>query len=134
MVVFNHIGYAVTNIRWYLDEFLIPLFLPMKVGEIIEDPIQQVRVAFVTLQGGVKIELIEPMTDTSPVSRILLAKRGGLYHLCYSVDNIDEEIKYFSNKGCRKISGPTPAAGFEGRRIAFLYTPQSDIIELVEQV
>jgi hypothetical protein len=30
------------------------------------------------------------------------------------------------------VSGPTPAVAFDGRRIAFLSTPQRDIILLVE--
>ena len=33
---------------------------------IVEDPIQRVRIAFATLAGGERIELIEPLDDTSP--------------------------------------------------------------------
>jgi len=92
-----------------------------------------VRVAFVTLNGGARIELIEPIDDTSPVSRFLTDRRGGLYHVCYSTDSLEESIADFRGRRCMLFSGPTPAAAFDGRRIAFMLTPQRDIVELVER-
>ena len=133
MPILDHIGYVVADIEEYLETFFIPLFKPSHVSKIITDPLQQVRVAFVTLQEGSRIELLQPTSKTSPVSNILEAKKGGLYHVCYSVANIEQAITRFCNKGCLHISGPMPAVAFNGRRIAFLYTPQSDVIELVEQ-
>ena len=83
--------------------------------------------------GGVQIELIQPLDESSPVSKILKSKRGGLYHLCYVAEQeLGQEIERFQRKGCLLISGPTPATAFSGRRVAFLYTPQYDIIELIE--
>jgi methylmalonyl-CoA/ethylmalonyl-CoA epimerase len=129
----DHIGYAVANIRDYLEAFFVPLFRPIAVSAIVEDPLQRVRVAFATLAGGERIELIEPMGDSSPVSKIVEdRRRGGLYHLCYSTDSLEQAIDHFRRNGCMVISGPTPAAAFEGRRIVFLFTPHSDLIELVE--
>jgi methylmalonyl-CoA/ethylmalonyl-CoA epimerase len=128
----DHIGYAVADIEKYLEEFFIPVFRPQTIGLIVEDPIQRVRVAFVTLKGGARIELIQPVDESSPVSKILKNRRGGLYHLCYLVEQLEQEIERFRGKRCLLISGPTPAAAFGRRRIAFLYTPQFDIIELVE--
>jgi glyoxalase/bleomycin resistance protein/dioxygenase superfamily protein len=131
-VRFHHVGYAVTSISDYLESFFVPLFTPIEVSPIVEDSVQRVRVAFATLTGGEVIELIEPMDDSSPVSQYLTDRRGGLYHLCYSTDSLEEAIEQFRSKRCMVFSGPTPAAAFEGRRIAFLFTPQRDIIELVE--
>jgi methylmalonyl-CoA/ethylmalonyl-CoA epimerase len=67
------------------------------------------------------------------VRRILKSDRGGLYHLCYTVEDLEGELARFRRHGCVKISGPTPAVAFGGRRIAFLFTPQRDIIELLER-
>ena len=66
MLRFDHIGYAVKSIQNYLEEFYVPLFEPASVGPIVTDLEQRVRVAFVTLDGGEQIELIEPLGEDSP--------------------------------------------------------------------
>lgn len=128
----DHIGYAVADIEDYATKFLLPLFGPASVSPVVEDPLQQVRIAFVTLKGGVRIELIQPLGESSPVNNILRARRGGLYHLCFTVDRLEPEIERFRQQRCLLVSGPTPAVAFQGRRIAFLLTPQADLIEFVE--
>ena len=130
-VRFDHIGYAVVNITEYLDEFFVPLFEPIDVTPIVQDPVQRVRIAFATLAGGGRIELIEPLDGTGPVSQYITDRRGGLYHLCYAADSLENAIAAFRRKRCMVFSGPTPAAAFGGRRIVFLLT-QRDMIELVE--
>ena len=69
---------------------------------------------------------------TSPVSAVLQRGRGGLYHVCYAVEDLEAQIEKFYQAGCAVVSGPNPAVAFGGRRVAFLYTPQDDLIELVE--
>jgi methylmalonyl-CoA/ethylmalonyl-CoA epimerase len=128
----DHIGYAVADIEDYVEKFLVPLFGPESVSSVVEDPLQQVRIAFATLKGGERIELIQPVGESSPVNNVLNARRGGLYHLCFRVERIESEIERFREQGCLLVSGPTPAAAFQGRRIAFLLTPQADLIEFVE--
>jgi len=129
---FHHIGYAVKSIQGYLDDFLSPMFSPIRVTEPVADPIQQVTVCFVTMQGGTVIELVEPLGEKSPVNSIIGSSRGGLYHLCYEVDDLDEQVRRFRAKGCLPLGKPVPAAAFDGRRIVFLLTPQKDLIEFVE--
>ena len=129
---FHHVGYAVRDIRAYLDEFLRPLFAPVSVGELISDPIQQVTVCFVTMRGGTVIELVEPLGEKSPINSIIGSSRGGIYHLCYEVEDLDQQVRRFRAKRCLALGKPVPAAAFEGRRIVFLMTPARDLIELVE--
>jgi methylmalonyl-CoA/ethylmalonyl-CoA epimerase len=129
---FHHIGYAVASIETYLGDFMTPLFAPVKVSEPVADPIQQVRVCFVEMQGGTVIELVEPLGEHSPVRAFIGGRRGGLYHLCYEVDDLAAEITRFRRKRCLPLGGPVPAAAFAGRRIVFLMTPQHDLIELIE--
>jgi len=128
---FHHVGYAVRDIQSYLDNFMTPLFRPLRVSEAVADPIQQVRVCFVEMPGGTVIELVEPLGDTSPVMELVGSQRGGLYHLCYEVDDLDAEIARFRGKRCMPLGKPVPAAAFDGRRIVFLLTPQRDLIELL---
>jgi len=130
---FHHIGYAVKDIRRYLDDFLIPLFAPLSVTEPVADPIQQVTVCFAEMPGGALIELVEPFGDDSPVHSIIGSNRGGLYHVCYEVDDLEAEIKRFRAKRCMPLGKPVPATAFGGRRIVFLLTPERDLIEFVER-
>lgn len=128
----DHVGYAVASISDYVESFVNPLLDPAGVSKVVEDPLQRVRIAFVTLASGERIELIEPLDDDSPVSKYLADRRGGLYHVCYATDSLEQTIDEFRRRRCMLFSGPTPAPAFDGRRVAFLFTPQRDIIELVE--
>ena len=128
---FHHVGYAVRNIQAYLDEFMLPLFRPVRVREAVADPIQKVRVCFVEMQGGTVIELVEPFGEESPVKDIIGSQRGGLYHLCYEVDDLDATIARFRARRCMPLGRPVQAAAFGGRRIVFLLTPQRDLVELL---
>jgi len=129
---FHHIGYAVASIQAYLDEFLVPLFAPVEVSEPVADALQKVRVCFVQMQGGTVIELVEPLTGDSPVRSMIGSKRGGLYHQCYEVDDLEGTIARFRDKRCLPLGRPVPASAFGGRRVVFLMTPQHDLIEFVE--
>jgi methylmalonyl-CoA/ethylmalonyl-CoA epimerase len=131
-VRFHHVGYAVESIDQYLNDFMVPLFAPVSVSETFTDHTQQVRVCFVEMQGGTVIELVEPLGPDSPVNDVIGSTRGGVYHLCYEVDDLDAVIKTFRKKRCMPLGAPVPAAAFNNRRIVFLLTPQRDLIELVE--
>jgi len=129
---FHHIGYAVASIRQYLDDFIIPLFDPVSISTPVTDPIQQVTVCFVEMRGGTVIELVEPVAADSPVNKVIGSSRGGMYHTCYEVDDLDAEVRRFRTKRCLPLGKPVPAAAFDGRRIVFLMTPEHDLIEFVE--
>ena len=129
---FHHVGYAVESIDRYLNDFLVPLFAPESVSGTFADEIQQVSVCFAQMQGGTVIELVEPLGPNSPVNDVIGSTRGGVYHLCYEVDDLDAVVKTFRQKRCMPLGAPVPAAAFNNRRIVFLMTPQRDLIELVE--
>ncbi len=69
---FHHLGMACRNIAAELPELAIVGYRPE--GPIFEDPIQQVRIQFVS-GGGPRLELIEPADAQSPVQGILEARR-----------------------------------------------------------
>jgi methylmalonyl-CoA/ethylmalonyl-CoA epimerase len=132
-VRFHHIGYATADIDRYVEEFFRPVFAPLSISPKVSDPVQRVTVCFARMQGGAVIELVEPFGDNSPVASVIETERGGVYHLCYEVDDLDREIAACRRKRCLPVSRPVPAAAFGGRRIVFLLTPQRDLIELVEK-
>ena len=129
---FHHVGYAVKSIEDYLNDFMVPLFAPVSVSETYADQIQQVSVCFAEMQGGTVIELVEPLGPDSPVNKVIGSTRGGIYHICYEVDDLDATLTSFRKKRCMPLGAPVPAIAFDNRRIVFLMTPQRDLIELVE--
>jgi len=129
---FQHIGYAVADIAAYRRDFFDALFQPEAVSEPIADPIQRVRVCFARMIGGTVIELVEPMGDDSPLGSVIGSARGGIYHLCYEIADLDAAIARFRAKRCMPLAHPTPAVAYDGRRIVFMITPQRDLIELLE--
>lgn len=129
---FHHVGYAVADIDRYLKDVLLPIFAPPRVSPVYADPIQRVRVLFAEVSPGTLIELVEPLDEGSPVTRFIGDARGGLYHLCYEVEDLDAAVKRFRRHRCLPLGPAAPAVAFGGRRIVFLMTPQRDLIELVE--
>jgi methylmalonyl-CoA/ethylmalonyl-CoA epimerase len=116
---FEHIGVAVKSI-----ERISP------GSEVTTDPVQKVSVAFVSVHG-MELELIEPSGDDSPVMGSL--RKGVKWlHLCYAVPDIDAAIAECRNHGFHCIARPVPAAAFEQRRIAWVYSSEYGLFELLE--
>ena len=129
----HHIGIVTEDIESGIQRYKAMFgFIP--VTEVIEDPVQKVSV--VLLSGpevdSVPVELIAPLADDSPVSKILKGNVR-LYHLCFLVEDIEEALRNFRSHGAIIISRPVPAKLFEGKRIAFVYTPDKYVVELLEK-
>jgi hypothetical protein len=116
----HHIGLAVHDIA-----------VVWPTARVVIDPNQNVKVAFVSLHGQ-NIELIEPLSNDSPISQSL-RKGGKLVHLCYSVDDIDSAIVHGTTRGYRCIGEPVQAVAFHQRRIAWLFHREFGLFELVER-
>ena len=117
----QHIGLAVRDIDQSLRQYASILGFASST-EVIEDKTQQVRIVFIQVSENVSIELIEPTTPNSPVAR-LVEQGGGVYHLCYAVEDIDKALLLARSGGAVVISEPVPAVAFDGRRVAFLILP-----------
>lgn len=128
-----HVGVAVPSLDAAADK-LGALFGYRVVSGPFDDPIQKVRVNFLahSAQDVAEIELIAPLSDDSPVKSMLAKGSGGAYHLCFETSDIEAALAHAKSNGCIIVSGPVPAVAFEGRRIAWLYTPARQLFELVE--
>lgn len=128
----HHIGFVVAEIRSSIQAFRVSLGAAWD-GSIYEDPNQKVKVAFLAtspLQG--QIELVEPARADSPVTKFLLERGGGLHHLCYEVQNLEQALTVFKARGAVIAKRPLPAVAFEGRRIAWIVTAEKLLVELLE--
>jgi methylmalonyl-CoA/ethylmalonyl-CoA epimerase len=129
----HHVGFVVSSIVDEIESFAASVGATWD-GKVFDDPLQQARVAFLQPAFSMEaaIELVEPMVEQSPVSRFL-ARGGGLHHLCYEVDDLDEELKRARTRGGLVVKQPLPAVAFNGRRIAWVVTGNRLVIEYLER-
>ena len=106
------------------------LGLPISAEETVTA--ENVRLVMVPL-GDTRLELLEPTSDDSSVSRFL-AKRGeGLHHLCIRVPDLSAAVETLKADGVRLVSEQIKT-GAGGHRYVFIH-PQSAggvLLELVE--
>jgi methylmalonyl-CoA/ethylmalonyl-CoA epimerase len=128
-----HIGVAVPSLT-PATESLSTLFGYKIVAGPFEDPIQKVVVNFLGQSDSdiAEIELIAPISDESPIRSLLKKSGGGAYHLCFETSDIEAALSHATENGCVVVSHPVPAVAFQGRRIAWIYTPTRQLFELVE--
>lgn len=126
----DHIGIATNGIddaaRFYRDS------LGLEVAEIEEVASQKVRVAMLPL-GESRIELLEPTSADSPISKFL-AKRGpGIHHVAVRVEDIRAALSELKGKGARLID-EEPRVGAGGCLVAFIHPSSTGgvLLELVE--
>ena len=131
--VLHHLGFVVKSISKVAEEFAASMSARWE-GEIIHDPLQQVKVAFFLSVDGRNpvFELVEPASESSPVSNFL-KKSGGLHHVCYEVDDLDSALQRAQRSGWAIASTPRPAVAFNGRRIAWVCSKTRLLMELLER-
>ena len=126
----DHIGIATGGIAEVVNFYREALGL--KIEEIEEVAEQKVRVAMLPI-GESRIELLEPTTDDSPISKFL-AKRGpGIHHVAIQVENIRESLSKMKEEGARLID-EEPRMGAGGCLVAFVHPSSTGgvLVELVE--
>ena len=117
---FEHAGIAVRSIN---DS--------VKGVEKTEDPIQRVNVAFIHI-NNFKIELIEPISEKSPVTKTL-EKGQSLYHLCFRVPNMKRALETARKHGFHCIARPVPAKAFDDSNVAWVFSKVYGLFELIEK-
>ncbi len=113
----DHVGIAVHSLdeasRFYRDALDLT---PSETEEISQ---QKVRVAFFQM-GEVRIELIEPTSDDSPIAKFLKRNGPGLHHVAYRVGDLSATLRSLASAGVRLID-ETPRDGAHGMKIAFIH-------------
>lgn len=120
---FHHIGLAVKNLDAFAELFNKKLGIDFEPYEQVES--QKVKVAF--SEAETMLELVEATQERSPQFPLLLHpilahiknKGEGLHHICFSVDNMEEALAYFSAKGV-KLLNKEPILGAKQKRIVFI--------------
>ncbi len=108
------------------------LGLELDGTETVED--QGVAVAFLPV-GEARIELLEPVSEDTPVGRFLARRGEGLHHICYEVEDLAAKLEELRSLGARVLDG-YPRRGAEGKLVAFLHPASANgvLVELSEKV
>ena len=117
----NHIGIAVQSLDETLPFYRDGLKMPFCGIEEVAD--QKVRVAMLGI-GESKIELLEPTSPDSPISKFLDKNGPGIHHIAYEVDDVAQAIEQMIAEGARMVD-QVPRDGAHGTRIAFVHPKSS---------
>lgn len=127
----DHIGIAVRNLDEVIPYYTETLGCPLlKIEEVAS---QKVRVAFIDA-GNIKLELLEPMEESSPIFKFMEKRGEGIHHIAFGVENIEQRMAELREKGVQLLSeNAKPGAG--GAMVAFLHPKSSNgvLYELCEK-
>jgi methylmalonyl-CoA/ethylmalonyl-CoA epimerase len=126
----NHLGIATKGIDEALKFWEDALGLENVHTEIVED--QKVRVAMLPI-GESRIELLEPTSEDSPITKFLEKRGGGIHHIAVEVEDINAALLKLKQQGARLID-ENPRVGAEGCLVAFVHPSSANgvLLELVQ--
>jgi methylmalonyl-CoA/ethylmalonyl-CoA epimerase len=126
----DHIGIATRQIDEALGLWRDTLGLSLDHEEEVVE--QGVRVGMLAI-GDTHVELLEPLSDDSPVGRFLKKRGPGVHHIAVRVDDIRAELARLKTRGARLID-PEPRVGAGGCLVAFVHPSSTGgvLLELVE--
>jgi len=126
----DHIGIATHQLDDALAIWRDALGLEVDVTEEVTE--QGVRVAMLRL-GETHIELLEPLTEDSPVGKFLERRGAGIHHIAIGVPDIRAALAQLKQKGTRLID-ETPRVGARGCLVAFVHPSSANgvLLELVQ--
>jgi len=131
----HHVGIAVPSIEKAL-KFHVEALGMKQITEIVHDELQNVKVVLLSpeQEGHEKysyVELVESV-GSSPVDQIM-KQRNRPYHYCIEVENVETTLEKARKEHAIIVLPPTPAKLFNGRKIAFIWTPSQYLLEFLEK-
>mgnify|MGYP003389264361 CR=1 FL=1 len=124
---FDHISIAVPDLDAATE--LYRTKFGCVVSEPIDIPKQGIRMAYVDL-GNAKIELMQPLDQSSPIAKFLERNpAGGIHHFCMTTADANSAAVAATAADMRVLADPTP--GHHGRQLFFLH-PKDSLGTLIE--
>ncbi|HEY9539413.1 MAG TPA: methylmalonyl-CoA epimerase [Kiloniellaceae bacterium] len=115
----NHVAIAVPDLAAAAG--IYRGLLGAEVSAPVPQPAHGVTVVFVTLPNT-KIELLQPLGDSSPIAAFLERNpAGGIHHLCYEVDDILAARDRLKGEGARVLGDGEPKIGAHDKPVLFLH-------------
>jgi len=109
----HHIGFVTGDISEYTRAFEA-MGLDC-ITEATPNPLQKVTASFVNVfpPEDVHIELLESTDENSPITNFLRKRGGGLHHLCFEVDDIEEASNRLMENGFTLVVPPEPCKAYD---------------------
>ena len=128
--VLDHIAIAVPKIEPVLEQYSKLFGAEITSPKIVSE--QGIRMAYIHFQN-VKIELIEPLNDQSPIAKFLERNpKGAMHHFCAVTTDAEESSKKIKNNKMRALS--EPSKGHHGQKMFFMHPSDTSsiLVEIVE--
>ncbi|MGV3505549.1 MAG: methylmalonyl-CoA epimerase [Adhaeribacter sp.] len=100
--------------------------------EVVES--EQVSTSFFKI-GDTKIELLEALSEDSPIGKYLAARGEGIHHIAFEVSDILAEMARLKKAGFRLLS-EVPKKGADNKLVCFVHPKSAHgvLIELCQEI
>jgi methylmalonyl-CoA/ethylmalonyl-CoA epimerase len=112
----DHIAIAVNDANSALENY--KKILKIDKIDVEEVPNEKVKVVMLNLEDT-RLELIEPLDDTSPISKFLKERGEGIHHIAITADEIESDVNHAQENGMRFLGDLR--TGSYGRKITFIH-------------
>lgn len=113
----DHVGIAVADLDSAVAEYeRLTESAPSHRDRVESDGIEAVMFEV----GGSRIELLGSTRADSKIANFLAKRGGGLHHVAYKVDDVQQSLDRFAGLGLRLLD-TCPRHGAAGRLVAFLH-------------
>ncbi|MDX1539930.1 MAG: methylmalonyl-CoA epimerase [Geminicoccaceae bacterium] len=115
----NHVAIAVPDLEAATAQYRDRL--GATVSEATAQPEHGVTTVFIELPNT-KVELLHPLGNQSPIQSFLERHpMGGIHHLCFEVDDIEDARARLERDGARVLGDGRPKIGAHGKPVLFLH-------------
>jgi methylmalonyl-CoA/ethylmalonyl-CoA epimerase len=112
----DHIAIAVNDANSALENY--KKILKIDKIDVEEVPNEKVKVVMLNLEDT-RLELIEPLDNTSPISKFLKERGEGIHHIAITADEIESDVNHAKENGMRFLGDLR--TGSYGRKITFIH-------------
>ena len=118
----DHIAIAVPELEKAIARFKEDFQLNFEGTEDVVDA--KTSTAFFPVPAT-SIELVHPLNGEGPIAKYLEKKPGGLHHICFRSDNIEEDVPRLKAKGYQFLS-EEPSPGAHNSKVIFIHPKSCD--------
>ena len=126
----SRLAIAVPKIEPVLEQYSKLFGAEITLPKIVSE--QGIRMAYIHFQN-VKIELIEPLNEQSPIAKFLERNpKGAMHHFCAVTTDAEESSKKIKNNKMRVLG--EPSEGHHGQKMFFMHPSDTSsiLVEIVE--
>ena len=118
----DHIAIAVPDMERAIARFAKDFGIAFEGKEDVQSA--RTSTAFFPVPAT-SIELVHPLNGDGPIATYLEKRGGGLHHLCFRSDNIEEDIARLKGKGYQFLADE-PSLGAHGSKVIFIHPKSCD--------